>query len=133
MLRVCKGNAPVSVKKECVFCQTIKRGCGYGCVCLSPSTKSLVSVCNGSNLESANKRRAPRCMCACARKIQDEYGCVYVRVCHFPSPINSYLGVCVYMYMYVNTTERMRLQKAVVLVLIMKYFVLKISLIFPGN
>ena len=48
MLRVCKGNAPVSVKKECVFDEAIKRE--YGCVYASPpfpvSTRQLlVCVC----------------------------------------------------------------------------------------
>ena len=33
--------------------------------------------------------------------------------------------VCVCMYMYANTAERLRLQKAVSLLSIMKYFVLK--------
>ena len=86
MLRVmCKGNAPLSVKEECVFGQAIKGG--YGCVYvrLSSSTKSLVCVCNPGN---ANKQRAPRCMCVCTREIKGEYGCVYVGVCHF----------CMYMY-----------------------------------
>ena len=47
---------------------------------------------------------------------------VGMRVCMCLSP----LLVWVCMYMYVNAVERLRLHKAVILLLIMKYFVLKI-------
>ena len=49
--------------------------------------------------------------------------CVCACFCHFPSPVDSHLCVC--MHMYVNITERLRLHKAVTLLVIMKYFVLK--------
>ena len=70
---------------------------------------------------NSNKSRPPRCTCLCTR----EQGWVWVFVCYFSSPIDSYLCVCICMYMYVNTTERLRFHKAVILLLIMKYFVLK--------
>ena len=40
--------------------------------------------------------------------------------------------MCVCMYTYVNNAERLRLHKAVILVLIMKYFVVK-NLVHPHN
>ena len=44
---VCEGNAPVSVKKNYVFVQAIKRGRGHGhrCMCVSSSTKSPLDKC----------------------------------------------------------------------------------------
>ena len=53
------------------------------------------------------------------------YGCEYVSVCHLPSLVNNYLCIC--MYMHINTAKRLHLHKAVILLLIMKYFVLKIA------
>ena len=82
-----------------MFMQAIKSGHG----CLSSSTKSLVCAGNRNNPESANKRRTPRCMCVCAREIKGGYECV--SVWHFLSPVDSYLCMCVCMYMYVKNTE----------------------------
>ena len=82
MLRAYKGNTPVSVQEECVFVQEIKGAHRYGCV----------YVCIMIN-DPDNKKRAPRCTCVCAREIKD--GCVYARVCHFPSPINVRACACV--------------------------------------
>ena len=108
---VCTGHIPFvqDTKEDCVFVQAIKCEYGYECVyvCLSSSTKSRVCVRNGSDPDSANKRRAPRYMCVCEREIKDGYGCVYVCVCHFPSPVNSYLCMCICMYMYISTTKRL--------------------------
>ena len=47
-------------------------------------------------------------------------------VCHHHSPVDSYL--CVYVYVAI-----LQLHKAVILLLIMKYFVLKNSIVFPYN
>ena len=49
--------------------------------------------------------------------------CVCESVWHRHSPVDSYLYVNV--YVYVNTAERLRLHKTVILLLIMKYFVSK--------
>ena len=67
------------------------------------------------------------CVCSCTRKIKDRH--VYVCMCVCPASSLSWqqLLVCVCVYMYVNTAERLRLHKAVILLLIMKYFVLKMA------
>ena len=133
----CKGNAPVNVKKKYVLCNAIKRGHGYEylyvCVIIKQiSSRQLlvcvcVCVCNRNAPGSAIKE-APRdvcvcvCVCLCTRKIKDRHGCVYV--CHHYSPVDSFC-VCVWMYMHANTAERLWLHNAVILLLIMKYFVLK--------
>ena len=87
------------------------------------STQLLVcvGVCNGSPPGSAIKQ-APRDVCVClyTREIKWRLGCV----CLSSSLSRRQLLVCVCMYMYANTAERLRLHKAVILLLIMKYFVL---------
>ena len=104
-------------------------------VYLSSSTKSPVdsylSVYVMEALLDMLKRgepRLPRCTCVCARKIKGECGRVHVyeSVCHLHSTADSYLCVYVCSYMYVNIAERLWLHKAVILLLIIKYFVLKI-------
>ena len=71
------------------------------------------------------KRGAPRdvAMYVWIREIQRGYGCVYVSVSSLSSR-QPLVGVC--MYMHVNTAERLRLHKVVILLLITKNFVLKI-------
>ena len=92
-------------------------------VCLSSSTTSRACVCNGSDPGSANSRCTPRGMCVCTR----DQGWVWVCVCicHVPSPVDSYLCLCVFMYMLtpLNDCDYVR---QVILVLIMKYFALTI-------
>ena len=123
MLNVCKEDAPVSVTEECVFVQAIKRR--YGCVYVSviinqiSSRQLLVSAFN----ESAYERQASRCMSGCASKIKREYGWLYVFVIF----TLQWAATCMCMYKYVNTVELLRLHKAVILLLIMKYFLLKNS------
>ena len=101
-----------------MFVQAIKRVYKYECVymCYLQSTlrPDMCVSCGRSNVR----------MCVrCARSQEWVYVCVYV--CHFTTLSNSYLCVCV--YMYVNTAERIQLQNAVILLLIMLiYFVLKI-------
>ena len=56
-------------------------------------------------------------MCVCAREIKRGYG----------------LLVCVCMYMYVHATERLRLHKTVILLLIMEMFCIENSLLFSYN
>ena len=51
--------------------------------------------------------------------------CVCVCVRHHHSTVDSYLCVYVCVGMYANIAECLQLQKAVILLLIMKYFVLK--------
>ena len=97
---------------------------GYGCVyvCLSSSTKSV------HVMEAILKvliRGPPRDVRLCTRDQGWVWVCVSVFVCHFPSPVDSYVCICVCMYMYVKIAKRLRLHKAVILPLIMKYYVLK--------
>ena len=96
------------------------------CMCVSSSTKSPVDsylcVCVLSKHSwKGCKCTHHMCVCLCTRKIKGGHECVYVCVRHHHSPINSYLCA----YMYANTAERLRLYEAVILLLIMKYFVIK--------
>ena len=90
--------------------------------------QTATCICNGSTPGRAEERRVPRSTCICACEINNGHGCVYVCVCHFRFQVNSYLCVYVYicMYMYVNTVELLQLHKVIILLLMMKYFVLKI-------
>ena len=136
------------MEEKYVYVQAIKRGHEYRCVCVSLSNKSPVDswvcarvcvcacVCNRSASENAIKE-APRdvcvCVCLCTRKIKDRHG--YVYVCHHHSPVDCFLCVYVCSYVYANTAEWLWLHKAVILLLIMKYFVvcIKNSIVFPYN
>ena len=103
-----------------MFVHAIKRG--HGCVRVSSPTKSpvysYVCVC---------VLEAPPEICVCV----SEHGrprtrwVVYERVSVIITPHQQRL-VCVCMYMHANTAEGLRLHKAVILLLIMKQFVLKI-------
>ena len=70
-------------------------------------------VCKGSSPGSAVRGA---CICLCTRKIKrgHEYVCL-------SSSLSRRQDEC--MYMYANTAERVRLNKVVSLLLIMKYFV----------
>ena len=97
------------------------------CVRVSSSTKSRVCVCNGSDSGSANKSRPhPRDVCVFVNARSKVGMGVCVCVCHSSSPVYSYLCVFVCKYMHVNAAKRLQLHTAVILVLIVKYSVLKI-------
>ena len=127
--RFCK-----SERKMCICAKVIKRGSVY--VGLSSSTKSPVDsylcVYVMEALLEVIKWGAPRdvAMCVYARELKPRYGCVSARVCLSSSLSNRQLFVCVSVYMHINTTERLQLHQADILLLIMKYFVSK-SLVFP--
>ena len=114
-----------------MFLQAIKRGHGYKCV-----------LCVMINQISS--RQLLLCVCVCyqstpGRAVNAHTICVCVRahvrlrvgmsVCMCVRPASSLsrqqLLVCVCVNMYANTAERLRLHKAVILLLIMKYFVIK--------
>ena len=68
-----------------------------------------------------------RTICVCVRAhVRLRVG-MSVCMCVWPASSLSrqQLLVCVCVYMYANTAERLQLDKAVILLLIMKYFVLK--------
>ena len=97
MLNVRKGNAYVRKNRNVCLCKQSSLGMGIDvCVIINQisNRQLLVCVCNGSAPGSAKKRCAQRCMCVCTRESKGGYGCVYVRVCQFHSPIDRYL--CVY-------------------------------------
>ena len=101
------------------------------CVCVCHHQTNLqytaACVCNRSAPGSAI-RGGPRDVCVCAH-VRSRVGmgvCVCVCVCLSSSLSRRQLLVCVCMYMYANTAERLRLHKAVILLLFMKYLVLKI-------
>ena len=85
-------------------------------------------VWNGSAPRSAIRGTPQMCVCVrlCTRKIKGEHGCIYVCVCRLSSLSRRQLLVCECIYMCANTAERLRLHKAVILLLIMLYVVLKI-------
>ena len=62
------------------------------------------------------------CVCSCTRKIKGGHESVYVCV----SGIITLPSTATCVRMYANTAERLRLHKTVILLLIMKYFVLKL-------
>ena len=103
----------------------------YGClnVCLAPSTKfpvdSYFCVYVMKAFLKLLKRGAPQRVCVF---VHARSSVVWLCVCHLHSPVNS-TCVCMYVY-YVNTVERLRLQKTVILLIIMKYFILKIVAYF---
>ena len=86
------------------------------------SRQLLVCVCNGIAPGSANIRLTMRCTNLCMR----DQAWVGVCVCLPQSLSSRQLLVCLCMHMYVYTAERLQLHKAVILLMIMKYFVLKI-------
>ena len=89
----------------------------YLCVCV------CVCVCNESTPGKAVNRAHQMCLCLCTHKIKGGHECVYMRVSSSLShqKLLVYLCIC----SYTNTAEGLRLHKAVTLLLIMKYFVLK--------
>ena len=98
------------------------------CMCVSSSTKSPVDsylcVCVLSkHFWKGRKCAHQMCVCSCTRKIKGGHECVCVCPASWLS--RQQLLVCVCVYMYANTAEWLRLHKAVILLLIMKYFVLK--------
>ena len=101
-------------------------------MCVSSSTKSLVDsylcVCNGSTSGRTVNGAHQMCVCSCSCKIKCGYECVYM--CVSSSLSREQLLVCVCICSYTNTAERLRLHKAVILLFIIKYFVLKIALYY---
>ena len=100
------------------------------CMCVSSSTKSPVDsfVCVCVCYQSTPGRAVyARTICVCVRAhVRLRVGMsVCMCVCPASSLSRQQLLVCVCVYMYANIVERLRLQKAVILLLIMKYFVLK--------
>ena len=102
------------------------------CMCVSSSIKSPVDsyLCVCVCVLSKHSWKGCKCahhMCVCVRAhVRLRVGmsvCMYV--CPASSLSRQQLLVCVCVYMYANTAERLRLHKAVILLLIMKYFVLK--------
>ena len=108
--------------------QAIKRGYGYGCVYVCviinqiSSRQLLVCVCVCYRSTPGRAVNA-RTVCVCVR--------VHVRlrvemsVCMCVCPASSLSRQQLLVYMYANTAERLRLHKTAILLLIMKYFVLK--------
>ena len=94
-------------------------------MCLSSSTKFPVDsylyayVIEGL-LEVLKWGAPPRCVLGTRG-----YGCVCVRVSSY-FQVDIYLCVYVCIWLYINTAERLRLHKAVILLLRMESFVLKI-------
>ena len=114
------------LKEKYVSVQTMKRGYGYGCVYVCviinqiSSRQLLVCVCYRSTPGRAVNARN-RCVCVRAH-VRLRVG---MSVCPASSLSRQQLLVCVCVYMYANTAKRLRLHKTVILLLIMKYFVLK--------
>ena len=100
------------------------------CVCVSSiinkisSIQLLACVCSGSAPTRDKNGRVPRFMCVIAREIKGGYVCVSVIF------TLQWTTTCV--FMYINTAKRLRLYKTV-FTIIMKYFVLKNSLLFKYN
>ena len=118
----CKGKAPVSVKEKCVFVPASKREHGYRCVHVINQISDrqlLVWGCNGSALGSAKSE--PRDVRIFVH-VRSRVG-LGVCICHLNSPVDSYL--CVYVCRHVNTTKRLQLHRAFILLLIIQQFVLK--------
>ena len=102
------------------------------CMCVSSSTNSPVDsylcVCVCVCYQSTPGRAVnERTICVCVRAhVRLRVGMsVCMCVCPTSSLSRQQLLACVCVYMYTNTAERLRLHKAVILLLIMKYFVLK--------
>ena len=111
MLHVCKGNAPVSAKEAYMGMNV--------CTCVSSTKYPVVSYLSVyvMRVSESDKKAPPEiyvCMGVCAREIMGE--------CLSTSLSSTVTCVC----MYVNTAERLRLHKAVILLFIMKYLVLTI-------
>ena len=110
--------------------QAMKRGyrCVYVCVIINQisSRQLLECVCYQSTPGRAVNART---ICVCVRAhVRLRVGMsVCMCVCPASSLSCQQLLVCVCVYMYANTAERLQLHKTVILLLIMKYFVLKIS------
>ena len=106
----------------------MKRGhrCVYVCVIINQisSRQLLVCVCYQSTPGTAVNART---ICVCVRAhVRLRVGMsVCMCVCPASSLSRQQLLVCVCVYMYANTAEWLRLHKTVILLLIMKYFVLK--------
>ena len=103
-------------------------------MCVSSSTKSpvdsylCVCVCVCVCYQSTPGRAVnARTICVCVRAhVRLRVGMsVCMCVCPASSLSCQQLLVCVCVYMNANTAERLRLHKAVILLLIRKYFVLK--------
>ena len=98
MLHACKGNAPVSVKDTYVFVQAIQRGYGYGRVymCVCHHQPNIVSVYVMEVILKVLTVGAPRDACVFLH-VRSRVG-VGVCIGHLPSPVDSYLCVCLYAY-----------------------------------
>ena len=115
------------MKDKYVSVQAMKRRyrCVYVCVIINQisSRKLLVCVCYQS---TPGRDVNARTICVCVRAhVRLRVGMsVCMCVCPASSLSRQQLLVCVCVYMYANTAERLRLHKAVILLLIMNYFVL---------
>ena len=110
------------------FCKQSIMGMSKGvCVCLSSSTKSPVDsyLCvyvMEALLEVLKKDASPSPIhvCQCTR----DQAWVWLCVCIIFTLLQT--TTCVCMYMYVETAEQIQLHKVVIVLLIMKYFEVKI-------
>ena len=98
--------------RVCAFVQGIKRVYGFEHVCLSSSLHYLVDsylrVHVIEVLLKIRKKAAPQDACVLVYAIKHEYGCVYVCMSVvFTSLSSRELLVCVCIYIYVNTAERL--------------------------
>ena len=99
----------------------------YMTVCTKNSSHtseiSTQVACNTECVQGKRSCKHEGKICVCKRCSVDMGVCMCV--CPASSLSRQQLLVCVCVYMYANTAERLRSHKAVILLLIMKYFVLK--------
>ena len=113
--------------------QAMKHGhrCVYVCIIINQISSRQLLVCVCVFYQSTPGRAVnARTICVCVRAhVRLRVGMsVCMSVCPASSLSRQQLLVCVCVYMYANTAERLRLHKAVISLLIMKYFVLKMIL-----
>ena len=125
----CKENTPVNMKEKYASVQAMKRGyrCVYVCVIINQISSRQLLVCVWYQSTPGRAVNA-RTVCVCVHAhVRLRVGIsVCICVCPASSLSRQQLLECVCVYMYANTAERLRLHKAVILLLIMKYFVLKL-------
>ena len=109
----------------------------YRCLCKQSSGNMSMGMCV-SHINQLSSRQLLVCIHtgSAPRSAKDRHPPIYMSVhdrsrlcmgvCASSSLSSSQLLVCVCMYMYVNTARWSQLHKAIILLLIIKYFVLEI-------